>query len=415
MCAVVKRPPTLAKRSGVSQRQLTQIASWLQQLDAVAHQQAASLANAVNGAAGAADGISVPPAREGGSMASILGHQGQAPGNQSSRAVQQDGDRLAATGAVSATAAAVYRDRRFRISFPCAITVGASVVLKGSPNEGSSVAGAEAAGRELTACATQHAKQIAEDVARRTVDLIGRRNLEETVCESLIKNIKAHRAKAKAEVQAQKEKQSRQMQAQQAQHLIQRAVEHAVAHGGTPPQSCRLKMAMTTVGAAAAVGNATPAAAMLRGNSDVADMVTDGPPALTSLAAAAAAAAVTHSPASTVPRLNLLASGNGSGGGGSSESDAGSVESPTTPRRLLSDPSNENSAASVPEAPAQERPPTPPPATSPTSRVTIDDLKTLLNAGGSAAGQSTPAPSGKVSIADLPSLLQSQQPTSRDH
>lgn len=378
--SLVKRPPTLSKRSGVPQRQLNQISSWLHQLDAVAHQQTASLA----GGNTTADTNTVPvPPQDGSSIATILGRQGQTPA-QAARVVQQDGDHLTATGAVSATAAAVYRDRRFRISFPCAITVGASVILKGSPT-GGNVADTETAGKELTTCATQHAKQIAEDVARRTVDLIGRRNLEETICESLIRSVKAHRAKAKAEVQAQKDKQSRQLQAQQAQYLIQRAVEHAVAHGGTPPQSCKLKMTMTVNTAGAAVGTSVTA---------LPDAAVVGNPV------------GTPSPAPTVPRLSLLGSGSGSS---TSESDAGSVESPTTPRRVLS----EEGPASVPDGlSGPARPPTPPPAAGPTSRVTIDDLQTLLNTGGSAAGQSA---TGKVNIGDLPNLLQSQQPTSRDH
>ena len=259
--SLIKRPPTLAKRSGVSQRQLNQIASWLQQLD----RNNGSVAEQAQQQQVAAAPAAVETEGEqqqhdtSNHVTAILGRHVHAPvhtlnaanipttittinnntNTTSQQQVQQQEtgasasatERVGATGAVSATAAAVYRDRRFRISFPCSITVGASVAATGLPVS-PSVPATGAAAKELATVATHHAKMVAEETARRTVDRIGRRNLEECICESLIRSVRAQRAKAKAEIQAQRDRQVRAQQAQQVQPLIKRAVEHATAAGG---------------------------------------------------------------------------------------------------------------------------------------------------------------------------------------
>jgi hypothetical protein len=410
--SLVKRPPTLVKRSGVPQRQLNQIATWLQQLDIVAHQQQAAAAAAISAAAPAPT-IPVPdaPANSNSSVVALLGHQGE-PQAQSSRATaarpvqQQESGRLAASGAVSATAAAVYRDRCFKISCPCAITVGASVSLSGNPSE-RTVAGTEAAAQELTGKAAQRAKQVAEDVARRTVDRIGRRNLEEAICESLIRSVRSQRAKAKAQAHAQKERQSLQQQAEEAQPLIRKAVEHAVAHGGIAPQSCKLQVALQVAAAAAVVPDSStiplplplptpPPVAVAEGEED------------TGL---------------------IWAGGEHSGSGASDYSDGASTHSANSPRRSTSetavstgDPTEGDdgeSCATSTAAPDTHHPHPHNPGGA-QGRVTIDDLHTLLNtsgAAGTAAAATTSAAgrsaSGKVSISDLSDLLESsRQPTS---
>ncbi|KAG7673263.1 hypothetical protein Ndes2526B_g03307 [Nannochloris sp. 'desiccata'] len=397
--SLVKRPPTLVKRSGVPQTQLNQIATWLQQLDIVAHQQQIA---AISPAALPPAAVVEPPtagsssSSNNSSVVALLGHQGE-PRGQSSRPTatrpvqQQESGRLAASGAVSATAAAVYRDRRFNISCPCAITVGASVSFSGNP-AARTVAGTAAAAEELTGKAAQQAKQVAEDVARRTVERIGRRNLEEAICESLIRSVRAQRAKAKAQAQAQKERQSLQQQAEEAQPLIRKAVEHAVARGGTAPQSCKLQIALQV--AAAAVAGVPDSAA--------------GP---------------------------LQVAGEHSGSGASDYSDGASAHSfANSPRRSTSETAVSTGDAAEGEdgescATSTFAPDTLPPGThqphhhhpgGAQGRVTIDDLHTLLNTSGAArtaaatttssAGRTA---SGKVNISDLTELLESsRQPTS---
>jgi hypothetical protein len=350
--SLVKRPPTLARRSGVPPRQLAQISSWLAQLDAAAHKHGAVLAGAHGGEAVATVDVAGAPtaAADGGSMAALLGRQVHSL--PAARALDGAGGRLAATGAVSATAAALYRDRRFRLSFPCSVTVGASVALTGGPAD-ATVAGADAAAKALSAVATSEAKTTAEEVARRTVDRVGRRTLEEAICEGLIRSVRAQRARAKAAASEQRERAARAQQAQQAQPLIRRAVEHALARGGTPPQSCKVQMALQVAAAAP-----------------------------------------------NVPPLRCPAPCD--------ESDAASTGSASSPRRATSESADTGALCygSPGGGEEVERPSAPPPQP---GRVTIDDLETLL-------GAPTRSESDKVTIAELPELLsqgQQQQPTPR--
>jgi hypothetical protein len=405
--SLVKRPPTLVKRSGVPQRQLNQIAAWLHQLDIVAHQQQAAAAAAISAAASVSEAAPASPnaastSRNTSSVVSLLGHQGE-PRAQTSRPTatrpvqQRDGGRLAANGAVSATAAAVYRDRRFNISCPCAITVGASVSLSGNP-AARTVAGTEAAAQELTGKATQQAKQVAEDVARRTLSRIGRRNLEEAICESLIRNVRSQRAKAKAQAQAQKERQSLQQQAEEAQPLIRKAVEHAVARGGTAPQSCKLQVALQVAAAAA--------------------VLPDSSTGTQSTPLPVAAGAVDGSETEEQPcGLAWVAGEHSSSGASDDYSDGASTHSANSPRRSTSE-TAVSAAGDAAEGEDGESCGKTPPDTPPhgaQGRVTIDDLHTLLNTTSTAAGTAAAAErtaSGKVSISDLPELLESsrQQP-----
>jgi len=402
--SLVKRPPTLVKRSGVPQRQLNQIAAWLQQLDVVAHQQQAATAAAIPAAAPPAAAVEPFNANSssssGGnsnnsSVVALLGHQGE-PRAESSRSTatppvqQQESGRLTANGAVSATAAAVYRDRRFDISCPCAITVGASVSLSVNPTA-RTVAGTEVAAQLLTGKAALQAKQVAEDVARRTVDRIGRRNLEEAICESLIRSVRAQRAKAKAQAQAQKERQSLQQQAEEAQPLIKKAVEHAVAHGGTAPQSCKLQVALQIAAAAAAPDSSTePLQIAMEHSGSGASEYSDG--------------ASTHS-FSNSPRQSTSETVGSTGDaveGDDGESCATSSAAPDTP------PPGTHQPHPHPHHPSGTQ-----------GRVTIDDLEKLLNTSGAArtaaatASSAGRTASGKINISELTELLESsRQPTS---
>jgi hypothetical protein len=162
--SLLKRPPTLAKRSGVPERQLAQLSAWVQRADLAAAQQQQELECEVAAAAahvqlqaGRSDedqawgeplaacrrargagplspllqtpglllGHSMAAAAQlqQGSMAALLPHgPGQPPATAASG---PEGEALpSSSSTVSATAAALYQDQRFNLVCPCTIRWG---------------------------------------------------------------------------------------------------------------------------------------------------------------------------------------------------------------------------------------------------------------------------------------------------
>ena len=408
--SLVKRPPTLAKRSGVPQTQLRMISSWMQQLDVIANQQQGATSVAAQNEHIVAVADEEEEEEEAGDQDESRQQQGPQPSPSPSTTKtttttttttsgvsaaataaavagtaavqqQQENGRLSVSGAVSATAAAVYRDRRFHISFPCIVTVGASVALSCSAaaaaaatSSSSQGNGVEAAVKELSARATHDAKIIAEDVARRTVDRVGRRNLEEAICESLIRNVRTQRAKIKADAHADRDQRLRRLKAIQAQPLIQKAVEHATARGGlrsAPLWEESSRRSGSTMSSTDSDSGGGGGGAALSSTS-----------VMTSSIAAAAAAG------SDGECEDTAASSSAASGGGAAAM-KGSVNSTTTTTSTKG-----SGSGAPPSAPG---------------RVTIADLESLLNSSSAAVHHSSeraPVDQFKVTIADLPDLLQ---------
>jgi hypothetical protein len=207
---VLKRPPTLSKRAGVSEAQLAELAAWLHRADAAAAEEEAQEPSQHAQQAGAAPALAA------------------APGGGS--------EQPAAAGAVSATAAAVYRDRRFNVSCPCSISVGVSM----------------RPGAATPEAATAAATAVAEEAARRAVERAGPSRVEERICESLIRSVREQRARSKADRQRRREAAFLRQHAADAQPLIRAAVEAAVRTGGVRAPSMAVMQQLAAVAAGAA-------------------------------------------------------------------------------------------------------------------------------------------------------------------
>lgn len=315
--SLVKRPPSLSRRSGVPQRQLDEIANWIHLLDrknlpqklladdidtgtdteGVPSDASSSTPQLLSGISNTASCLDMESqkgaqsAQNGKSSLQSLGllpvmnrereipiaHRtkstgisdellgagsslGQLASPADSITKMLPNGKLATTAAVTANAAAVYRDRRFHVSCPCNITVGATVSLQTSipveshaacsrenvtsvsdvnsseeENDASSSVGyvlCEAASRAMALMTTARAKFKAEEAARAILDRLGRQRVEETICENLIRSTRAQRQRAKSERHLQREMQARQRILAEAQPLIRRAAEAASASLG---------------------------------------------------------------------------------------------------------------------------------------------------------------------------------------
>lgn len=196
--SMIKRPPTLSKRAGVSQTQLQEIAQWLMHVENITSSPSSISSTGMN------SGKEQEQEQEEGTdgsvrMASLMSRykrQGLA-----AREFSRGGEPQCT---VSATAAAVYKDRRFQVSVPCTVTVATSVsgnaMACGEPSSSSSEAfGSQPHSLHQTFSESMlSARETAEELARSTVDRLGRQRLEEAICESLIRAARVYRtAKSK--------------------------------------------------------------------------------------------------------------------------------------------------------------------------------------------------------------------------
>jgi hypothetical protein len=193
--SMIKRPPTLSKRACVSQGQLQEIAQWLMHVENITSSSSSS-------GGGSGEGLEreQEQGRSDGSarMASLMSRY-KRPG----LTARESSGRGEPQCTVSATAAAVYRDRRFQVSVPCTVTVATSVgaqtlssVNGMAPLEGSG--SNQPSSHPMFSQSMLTARETAEELARSTVDRLGRQRLEEAICESLIRAARVYRtAKSK--------------------------------------------------------------------------------------------------------------------------------------------------------------------------------------------------------------------------
>ena len=217
----LKRPPTLAKRSGVPEKQLKVVADWLRHAE-----------DSNQGQTGDRPGM---PSRLRALSTSLLGAGGEASQIQNSRG--------AFTASISATASAVYQDRRFNVVCPCNI----SVIVNLSVERGGT--GVGLSDEEVTAAAGSAARAVAELESRSVVAALGKQRLDEAIAEHFLDTYKQARAKTKEMRSLERRAEQRKKAAAEAQPLIRKAVESVVTLGKSAPISCKAALQMETLSA----------------------------------------------------------------------------------------------------------------------------------------------------------------------
>ncbi len=292
MPAVLKRPPTLSKLTGLSEQQLGSISSWLEHAESRGSHHADAQGGggeAVRCASASrlrpASSMGPSRARDSFGLAAVASLPAPAVGTGSNSgkplppalwALAQSSPLSSAPGAappaggqpvaasheptppgasgmatISATAAAMYQDKRLGISCPCVVSVVVSVVLQRTPaaaaEQRHAILAQEAV---LTAEASARARGAAERTARQVVDSIGQQRIEDCIAEVLVCSARAQRLKVRQQRQVSKEVAARRIAAAEAQPLIRRAVSAAMHSGhSSTGTSCKAALQLATVAA----------------------------------------------------------------------------------------------------------------------------------------------------------------------
>lgn len=146
-----KRPTSLAKRSGVGDKQIENISNWIN-----THAPASNFNL----------GLRTPFVHRCSRRETIV--EQNAP------------TEVRMSSSVSATANAIFKDRRYSITCPCNISIVANVTLQ---------AGAAATAAATNPLAAQQARQAAEVAARAAVSRVGKMRVEELAAESFIRRV----------------------------------------------------------------------------------------------------------------------------------------------------------------------------------------------------------------------------------
>jgi hypothetical protein len=273
--SVLKRPPSLAKRSGLSERQLDEISRWMALIET--HMLEAQQAQQ-GGASGSTDNKgSVPspaasPSDIGGGSAAgaplvptgsmLLGHL------NGSRASLLGGQSGAQTATATATAAAIYRDRRLRVACPCIISavVAAAWAAPAAGQDGvESVHGTGDGGQLLKDAMGARMSAMAASAARIALERRGRQQVEEAICELMVGSIRPEKNRARRERQERRELEQRRRRVAEARPTIQQAAAAAAARTGVGVRaggSCKVALQLATSAfATPPCGEAVPSSA----------------------------------------------------------------------------------------------------------------------------------------------------------
>ena len=229
MKAYIKRPPSLAKISGVSEQLLARLSDWL------VHVEEANRSNIESQTVDAklfdSETKSLtsnkfrPKSKIGLNPLNFLGVvlARQIPIVSANCTPTRNGDRLESTANVTANANALFK--KYDITCRCRISVLCNLVLSGQPVP---PADAKESSAELSFVASSEAKCLSEDFARKAVENVGKDRIESLICEDLVQTARKHKLHLKVERQRKKDLEKGYQALEAAQPLIKKAVASAI-------------------------------------------------------------------------------------------------------------------------------------------------------------------------------------------
>ena len=208
----IKKPPTLAKKAGVSEAMLDKVAEWLRNLDAFTLSQLKKSGN-------------VPPT---GVLPSSLEKLGAVLGKRvpsgSYKTTHHPEGRLTTTAKVSVNAAGLFRDMKLDLCFPCHLNITSTVVLCCDIRNLELPDASEVAEKEMTIVASTEAQRSTERIAKELVELVGQCRMTNLICEHIIHKVREDRIRAKNERQRVREIEIRKKALEDTKPLIEKAV-----------------------------------------------------------------------------------------------------------------------------------------------------------------------------------------------
>ena len=229
MKAYIKRPPSLAKISGVPEQLLARLSDWL------VHVEEANRSNielqTVDAKLFDSETKSLtsnklrPKSKIGVNPLNYLGVvlARQIPIVFANCSPVSNGDALESTASVTANANALFK--KYDITCPCRVSVLCNLVLSGQPV---SSADTKESSSELSFVTSSEARCLSEDFARKTVENIGKDRIESLICEDLVQTARKQKLQLKADRQRKKDLEKGYQALEAAQPLIKKAVASAI-------------------------------------------------------------------------------------------------------------------------------------------------------------------------------------------
>jgi hypothetical protein len=209
----IKKPPTLAKKTGVSESMLEKVGEWLGKLDAFALSQLKKSGNA-----SPIDGL--PSSLE--KLGAVLGKR--VPSG-SYRTTHHPEGRLTTTAKVSVNAAGLFRDTKMDLCFPCHLNITSTIVLRCDIRYPELSGASEIAEKEMSLVASTEAQRSTERIAKELVELVGQCRMTNLICEHIIHKVREDRIRLKNERQRVREMERRKKALEDTRPLIQKAVK----------------------------------------------------------------------------------------------------------------------------------------------------------------------------------------------
>ena len=210
MKSYIKHPPTLARIACVSQTVLDNLASWANQIDRVQRD---------NSTQGSTPVITNPFD----AIGAVLSRQIATMSTQYSF-LNSEGPCIESCTTATANASAVFTDYQFGILCPCNISVSFAFVLRGrvcSPGTD------EECIQGMSQIASDIGQHFCRDVAKESVEKIGKIRVQEWTCEDVVQKTRQQRLKAKAARQKKRDKERGYLALVAAGDMIQKAVASA--------------------------------------------------------------------------------------------------------------------------------------------------------------------------------------------
>lgn len=211
----IKHPPTLAKVAGVPQSVIDSLSTWAGHID---QRQQEQLRDKMN--EGSPPMLTNPLDAVG----AVLSRRVPSISTHSSF-VDSECSLIESYTTAAANANAIFKDYKFDMSCPCSVTVSCALVLRGrvsSPGDKH-----EECAKEMSFASSSEGRCLSQELARKTVEDIGKIRVQEWICEDLVHKTRQQRLKIKAARQRKRDLERGYLALHAAGPMIQKAVMSA--------------------------------------------------------------------------------------------------------------------------------------------------------------------------------------------
>jgi len=209
----IKKPPTLAKKAGVSESMLEKLGEWFRNLDAFTLSQLEKL------------GDSPPIGGSPSSLEKLGAVLGKRVPTGSYRSTHNHEGRLTTTAKVSVNAAGLFRDTKLDLRLPCHLNITTTLSFCCDMRYPEFLDASELAEKEMNIVSSTESQRSTERIAKELVELVGQCRMTNLICEHVIHKVREDKIRVKNERQRVREIERRKKALEDTKPLIQKAVK----------------------------------------------------------------------------------------------------------------------------------------------------------------------------------------------